>query len=97
MNVDLELKSCLNKKIILRIITLCKKKDVWVNKLQKTLQMFVNMTKVKHCGVGLITGEFMTYQGCEEEANQQEALSTSSLRRKLFFHCESSPATTPVG
>ncbi|XP_064603341.1 protein aurora borealis-like [Liolophura sinensis] len=44
-----------------------------------------------------ILGEFMTYQGSEEDGNPQEALSTSSLRRKLFFHGESSPASSPIG
>lgn len=44
-----------------------------------------------------VLGAYMVQNGSEEEGNQQDMLSTSSLRRKLFFHGDtSSLAPSPV-
>ena len=44
----------------------------------------------------VILGAYMTYEA-HEDGNQQDMLSTSSLRRKLFFHGDtSSLAPSPV-
>lgn len=44
-----------------------------------------------------VLGAYMSHDGNGDDGNQQDMLSTSSLRRKLFFHGDtSSLAPSPV-